>query len=218
MSRFAMESPSNPRAIIDVSPLPRAVMDHRSPIWWGNLLLLFIESTMFLLLFASYFYLKQNFDRWPPPRGSVIPAQYDTFPDLGLANFILVVLLVSIAPMLWASRACLHRKGKAVRIALMITVALGVMAIWLELYNTRSVHFRWDENAYASVVWVTLGLHILHVIVATSENALMTLWVLAKRLDDKHARDVRVTATYWYWVVGMWGAVYVIIYLCPRVI
>ena len=55
---------------IDVSDLPPAVEDHRSPIWWGNLLLLCIETTMFGLLVATYFYLRMNFNQWPPVRSA----------------------------------------------------------------------------------------------------------------------------------------------------
>ena len=59
----------NNRAVIDVSRLPASAMDHRSPIWWGNILLLLIETTMFALLIATYLYFRiVDFDRWPPPR------------------------------------------------------------------------------------------------------------------------------------------------------
>ena len=45
---------------------------------------------------------------------------------------------------------------------------------------------------------------------------MMLTWVLLKGLDDKHARDVRVTAVYWYWIVGTWIILYAIVFPGPR--
>jgi len=50
---------SNPPAL-DVSGLPQSALDRRSLVWWGNTLLLVIETTMFALLVASYFYVIMN--------------------------------------------------------------------------------------------------------------------------------------------------------------
>jgi heme/copper-type cytochrome/quinol oxidase subunit 3 len=204
--------------ILDVSGLPRAFMDHRSPIWWGNVLMLLIESTMFVLLIASYYYFWQNFERWPPPRPTAPLPTHDTLPRLGWASVILVVQLFSIAPMLLASRACLTRSTRVVEAGLGFTVALGLACVYLEWRNLDSLIFRWDENAYASVTWMLLGLHLLHTIVATGENTVMLVYLLTRGLDEKHARDVRVAAPYWYWVAGMWAVVYAVVYLSPRVV
>jgi cytochrome c oxidase subunit III len=203
-------------AVLDVSGLPRSVMDHRSPIWWGNVLLLLIESTMFALLIASYFYLSQNFETWPPPRSTGPFPRHDTLPALAWASVILAVELFSIAPMLLASRACLTRSLRVVEAGLGFTVVLGLACAYLEWRNLDSLRFRWDENAYASVTWTLLGLHLLHTIIATGENLIMFLYLLIEGMDDKHARDVRVAATYWYWVAGVWAALYAVIYLSPR--
>ena len=49
------------RAVIDVSELPHHEFDTYDPVWWGNNLLLAIETSMFAILIATYFYLRQNF-------------------------------------------------------------------------------------------------------------------------------------------------------------
>ena len=58
---------------LDVSHLPNYAWDERSPLWWGNLLLTLIESTTLLIMFASYFYIRMNYQEWPPPKVDVIP-------------------------------------------------------------------------------------------------------------------------------------------------
>jgi len=200
------------RAIIDVSTLPRTALDHRSPIWWGNVLLLVIETTMFALLISMYFYVRVvDFDLWPPPQVNAKPI-FHPAPDWLLPSINLGILLVSVVPMLWVDRACLKRNVAAVKMGLVACVLLGLVVIAVRFLEFRSLHFQWNENAYASIVWTILGLHLTHLIIATSENVIMTVWVFVKGLDDKHARDVRVTASYWYWVAGIWLVLYLVIW------
>jgi heme/copper-type cytochrome/quinol oxidase subunit 3 len=199
---------------IDVSKLPPHVEDHTSPIWWGNLLLLFIETTMFALLVGTYFYLRMNFTHWPPVRSDL--GLYRTDPDLGFATTNLLVLIVSCAPMWMVDRACLRMDRRVVQIGMTVMVLIGFVTIALRFFEFSGLKFRWDDNAYAAIVWTTLGMHLLHLITGTSENLVMTLWVWLKGLDLKHARDVRVGAVYWYWIAGIWIPLYAIIYFGPR--
>lgn len=205
------------RATLDVSDLPAHVMDRRSPIWWGNLLMLGIETTMFALLVAVYFYLRVvDADLWPPPQVNRIPVLYHPVPDLLIPTLNLLLLLLSAIPMIWTDRACLQRNARAVKFGLALTVAFGIAIIGVRFREFPALHFQWNENAYASVTWTILGMHLLHLIIATAENAIMTAWVFLKGLDDQHARDVRVTATYWYWVIGIWALLYLLVYWSPR--
>jgi len=128
---------------IDVSKLPHQVLDHRSPIWWGNLWLLVIETTMFALLLAVYFYLRVvDFDQWPPPRVNETPILYHPYPLLGISSVNLAVILLSFIPMFWVDRACLKRKVSAVRIGLLITILLGVIAIVLRFQEFQGIQFK----------------------------------------------------------------------------
>jgi heme/copper-type cytochrome/quinol oxidase subunit 3 len=201
------------RAIIDVSNLPNTVLDHRSPIWWGNMLLLAIETTMFALLVAMYFYARVvDFNVWPPPQVNRLPILYNTAPALLLPTINLFILLVSVVPLILADRACLKRDVPVVKAGLVLCVLLGLVVIVIRFFEFKSLNFKWNDNAYASIIWSIVGLHLTHLVIATAENFIITAWVLVKGLDDKHARDVRVTATYWYWVAGIWVLLYFIIW------
>jgi heme/copper-type cytochrome/quinol oxidase subunit 3 len=204
---------------LDVSSLPAATMDHRSPIWWGNLWLLVIETTMFAILVAVYFYFRVvDFNLWPPPQPHSLSIIFHPVPDLLVPTVNLVFLLVSVAPMIWVDRACLARQEAAVRIGLLVCIALGVAAIVLRFYEFKALQFRWDDNAYAATIWTILGVHLAHVITATAELLIMAAWVFTHGMDVKHARDIRVTALYWYWVAGTWLLLYALVYLSPRVL
>ena len=201
---------------MDVSKLPREVLDHRSPVWWGNALLVVIETVMFAILVGAYFYLRQNFTDWPPPQSNTVPADFDPVPGLKYSTVNCIVILLSFIPMYVADRAALKRKRRLVDAGLIGAVLFGVGSIALRFQELWELKFRWSENAYSSIVWLIVGLHLMHLFIGTLENLLMLVWISLKGLDDKHARDVRVTAVYWYWVIGTWIILFGIVYVGPR--
>src|SRR3954464_10086893 len=82
------------RPMIDVSTWPDSAFDWRDPVWWGNTLLIIIETVTIALIVASYFYIRRNYNVFPPPKVDVSPPIYDTAPRLmwGTNNIILMVL------------------------------------------------------------------------------------------------------------------------------
>ncbi|MBW8837573.1 MAG: heme-copper oxidase subunit III, partial [Burkholderia sp.] len=198
--------------------LPRHTLDHHSPIWWGNLFLLVIETTMFGILFAAYFYLRQNFLVWPPPQTDELGVNYHTQPYLGVATANLGLILLSCVPMWIADRAALKRNRPLVDAGMLATVLFGLVTIYLRWKEFGDLRIKWDDNAYGSIAWMILGMHFAHLIVGTLENGIMTAWLLTHGLDDQHARDVRVVAVYWYWIAVIWIPLYLLVYFGPRLL
>src|SRR3954470_20606547 len=93
MSSFA------PHAALDVARLPESSFGTRAPLWWGNTLLLFIETTMFALLAATYFYLRMDFEQWPPVQPHTQPPMYHPLPDLPIPTAILALQLLGCGSM-----------------------------------------------------------------------------------------------------------------------
>jgi cytochrome c oxidase subunit 3 len=203
---------------LNVADLPTFGEDTRAPIWWGNFLLLLIETTMFGLALAAYFYVHINFTEWPPPRVDILPAILNPLPDVFIPTANVVVLLASCIPMIIADRASRKMNRNAVLFALLLCIAFGIGTIILRFYEFPALKFRWDDNAYGSAVWTLLGMHLLHLFVMTSELVILVAYLIIRPLDPKHAVDVSVTAVYWYWVVGIWIPLYAIIYWGPRVL
>jgi cytochrome c oxidase subunit III len=203
------------RTVIDISELPHHEFDTYDPVWWGNNLLLAIETSMFGILIATYFYLRQNFPLWPPPVAQ-LTATLRPLPELtyGTANTIL--LLAACLPMITTDLAA--RKGnKALsQVGLIICIVCGFAAIVLRSFEFSAVYFRWDSNAYGSVVWFMLGMHMLHLCVLTTEAVLLAIWIFTREYDMKHRVDIVTLAIYWYWVAGIWLLLYAIIYFTPR--
>ena len=94
----------------------------------------------------------------------------------------------------------------------------GAAAIAVRFYEFAGIHFRWDDNAYASLVWSILGLHLTYLGLATLEAAILIVWLLLHGLDEKHAVDVTLTASYWYWMAATGVVLYAVVYWTPRIV
>ena len=113
------------RPAVDVSHLPETAFGTRTTLWWGNTLLLFIETTMFALLAATYFYLRQNFHEWPPVQPNTQPPIYHPLPDLWASTAVLAVLVAACVPMAMAHVAALRLKANLVRAGMLLAVVAG---------------------------------------------------------------------------------------------
>jgi len=95
-------------------------------------------------------------------------------------------------------------------------LTFGVIASLLRCREFYDVHFRWDENAYGSVVWTILGLHLIYILTGIAEFALMAAFAARHGFEEKHGLDVTLMGGFWYWLAGIWVITYVIIYWYPR--
>lgn len=205
------------RPVIDVSGLPKHRFDTGSSIWWGNVWLLAIETTMFAIAFAAYFYLQQNFQLWPPPNTSTVFGT-DPVPGLSAGTLNMILLVLSCAPMILMDRAARRGDRGAVQLWIGVCLALGVVMIALRWFEYGAMKFQWDSNAYGSAVWMILVLHTLHLLTVFGETLLLATWVFTQPLDMHRRVDATVLAVYWYWVAGIWIPFYVILYYSPRMI
>jgi heme/copper-type cytochrome/quinol oxidase subunit 3 len=204
------------RPTIDVANLPATVFDAKAPIWWGNTLGLFIETTMFGILVAIYVTVAMNTDPFPPVRGDRLPTIHDAVPDLFLPTIGLIVLIVSLGPAIWLDLSARRRNEGAIKIAILVTLVFNIVAFIIRYYEFDALYFKWNDNAYGSITWMILGMHMLHIIVLGVEDIYLVLWTYLKGVDEKHALDLTVTATYWYWIVGIWILLFPLIYFTPR--
>jgi heme/copper-type cytochrome/quinol oxidase subunit 3 len=205
------------RPILDVSGVPKEGYDHHGALWWAALIMELIETTMFALLVASYFYVYLYINVWPPPRTEP-PSMLDTAPDLVPGTVLVVLLLASCVPMLLADRAARRLDPRSTAMWLLLALAIGVALVGVRCVEFPAIHFRWDSNAYASCLWFLLGFHLMHLAASVVEVALIVLWIWVYGLDEHHAVDATIIAFYWYWMALVWVPIYLIIYFAPRVL
>jgi heme/copper-type cytochrome/quinol oxidase subunit 3 len=204
------------RTVIDISELPRHEFDTYDPVWWGNSVLLAIETSMFAILIATYFYLRQNFALWPPPVAQ-LTATLNPLPQLLYGTLNTILLVLSCIPMVFTDLSARRGDRFMSQVGLMAAVVCGVVALVLRSFEFSAVYFRWDSNAYGSVVWFLLGMHMMHLAILTTEAVLLAVWIFTREYDMKHRVDIVTLAVYWYWVVAIWLVIYGVVYFTPRI-
>src|SRR5213075_646855 len=190
-----MESLSEPirsPLTLDVSGLPSVAFGHRNTTWLANVFYMAIEGMMFALMFATYFYLRTRSTDWPP--GHLPPAL-----KYGAANA--VVFLVSIIPAWVVRKRAPEGDRRAVRNGLLVLTLFAVAAVIFRIFEFTTLNCRWTDNAYASTVWVLIGMHTGHLLTELIETGVLLAVSFTPKMEGTRLADAAINSDYWYFVV-----------------
>jgi heme/copper-type cytochrome/quinol oxidase subunit 3 len=205
-------------ARLDVSSLSDSAFDWRDPVWWGNTLLMIIETVTIALLIASYFYIRRNYTVFPPPKVDVSPPIYDTAPRLTPGIINLALMILACIPMYITDKYARRLQRGPVIAGLILMIIIGAVCCCVRWFEFHGLYFLWNDNAFASCEWMILGTHLTYLLAVTVELIVMMIWAAAHpELDPHHALDVTLIGGYWYWTAGTFVVIWCVIYLGPRV-
>jgi cytochrome c oxidase subunit III len=197
------------RSTIDASALPEVTFGHRDITWWVTVTFIVIEGSTLAVLMVSYLYLRRNFPQWPPAPTAL--------PDLLVPSINLVVLLSAIVPMAIARRAAHELDLRRVRLCLVVTILLSVVAVVLRVFEFDALNVRWDAHAYGSVVWVLVGAHTSLLLVDLIETTVITALTFSRRMQAKHFIDVEEAGVYQFFLSLVWLPIYLLVFIGPRI-
>jgi heme/copper-type cytochrome/quinol oxidase subunit 3 len=169
--------------------------------WWGMLLFVLSEATVFGSLIGTYYYLDFHVAHWPPT-GIALPSV--TAPALDTAGLALT------GPMLWVAMRAVRagRKRPAMAwIALGLAVQAAYLGIQIVLYKQQLGQFSPRSTAYGSIYFTILAADHAHVIVGLILSVAI-LWKLWRQgLTSYWLVGARGLALYWYVVIAITIAV-----------
>lgn len=165
------------------------------------------ESMLFVAMFGAYYYLGSNKDRW----------SIETAPLWPFALILLAILLTSSAVLMWGERQVKKENFSAARIAVWITVAIGLCFLALQAYEYT---VEWKtitpySDSYGSIFFTITSLHALHVIAGLlilSYIGCMPRYGETKRSPHK---VYSTAAMYWHFVDAVWLFIVVFLYCIP---
>jgi cytochrome c oxidase subunit I+III len=192
---------------VDVSQLPDHAFGPRGLIWWGPIGFMVIEGSMFVMAIVVYFYLRLKVREWPPS----LPD-----PATGVATINLAVVLISCLPNYLAKRAADRYDAGSARRWLAVLTAVGIVTLVLRAIEYTQLNCRWDNNAYASITWVLLSLHTMHVATDVVDGAVLLAMVVAQPVTNRRFVDLSENSLYWYFIVAWWIPIYLIVFQAPR--
>jgi cytochrome c oxidase subunit 3 len=181
------------RPVINVSHLPSVVFGPTNVSWLGNVFYMTIEGMIFVLTIAAYFYLRTRSTSWPP--APQIP------PSLKYGVVSSILFAISVIPAWWAQAAASARDKIKIRIALAVLALFGVALIVVRVFEFTALNCRWTDNAYASSIWILLGLHSGHLATEWFETTALHVLSFTNKMEGTRIPDVAINSDYWYFVV-----------------
>lgn len=192
---------------MDLSKLPTWGFGPRSEPWWGTMGFMAVEGTAFVLAAGMYLYLASLAPQWPlgvkPP--TLWPGAVQT-----------ALLLASAWPNMLIDRAAKQQDLQRVRTLLIIMCVIPVACIAVRFYEFQALHIRWDQNAYGSVTWLILGLHLTHLLTDFGDTLVLTALMFTRHAKEKRFSDVSDNAFYWNFVIAAWIPLYFLVNWFPR--
>jgi cytochrome c oxidase subunit III len=181
----------------------------RPTAWWGMMIFVASEATLFGAFVGTYFYLRFKTPAWPP----------DGIPEpKALVPLILVACLVATSvPMQLAAQAA--QAGRLAATRLLILAALVVQSGYLSYavhdFRDQLHTFEITRDAYSSIYYTLLGADHAHVFVGVLFD-LWLLWKLARGLTTYRANAVQAVAWYWH-AVNLITVVVILTLLSARI-
>jgi heme/copper-type cytochrome/quinol oxidase subunit 3 len=163
----------------------------RSNGWWGVVIFVAGEATLFLMLFATYFYLRLQSTHWPPSGLSRPPVLTPTVLTAALA-------LTSLPMQLAWSAARAGDRVRAWRALAIAGVVQSGYLIWQVHDFVLDVHRQPpSDSAYSSIRITMIAIDHLHVLA----GVLLTAWLVARlatRLTPYRLRGLQAITFYWH--------------------
>jgi cytochrome c oxidase subunit 3 len=198
-----------PRFSGDVAELPTHAFGHRSLTWWGVIAFMVIEGAFFLLAIATYFFLMNQEQQWPPE--PVDP------PNLLAGTLFTLMMLLSEIPNTIVKKASEEGRLGTVKIGLLLIILIGVVLGVLRAFEFGSLNVGWTDNPYGSVIWMLLLLHTTHVLTDWVDTiVLAALMFTPQGKSPRRMVDVSENGLYWRFVWLTWLPIYLLIYWVPR--
>lgn len=202
-----MERVTTTPTAVDVSRLPTVVFGSKGLMWWGTVAFMVIEGWTLGLTAMSWFYLRQNTQHWPPLR---TPNPRLLIPTINMA-----LMLVSLVPSWWTAKRAEKFDRRGVIIGLAISSALGAIILWLRWYELWAINTRWDTNAYGSVAWLIVGLHMTLLLLDVADTIGLNVKFALGELPPHFYSDTSDNTMYWFFTVLSWLPLYLIVYVAP---
>jgi heme/copper-type cytochrome/quinol oxidase subunit 3 len=193
--------------VLDISTLPTFAFGQRSPMWWGTMGLMAIESTVFALTIMSYFYLRSHSTAWPMSHMA---------PDLLWGTLNTVVMLASAIPNHFAKQAAEKLDLHKVRLWMVVCMLFSLVFLGVRVLEFTALNTRWDTDAYGSVVYMLMALHTTHLVTDAWDSGVLTVLTFTGPMEGKRYVDVSENAAYWYFVVLSWLPIYAVVYFGAR--
>ena len=170
----------------------------------GMLIFVMTESMLFAGLISGFTIIKASALIWPPPGQPRLPIE---------ETAVNTAALLASGALLYLARRRFNEDRSAALRPLMLSMLLGAFFVvfqgveWVALIGEG---LTLTSSTLGSFFYLIVGLHALHAVIAL--GLLVQTW---RRLRSGFlaSSQLATAEVFWYFVVGLWPVLYVVVYL-----
>ncbi len=166
------------------------------------------EGTLFICLFASYYFLGADKQRWA----------IDHPPKLLKAFIMLGVLASSSLVVMWGEHLVEQGRYKLARMAVLTTILMGLCFLGVQVseYMDHWKTLTPQTDSYGSIFYTITTFHGAHVIMGLLMLSYLAFLPNYGPTQLPPHRPYRVVALYWHFVDVIWFFVVLLLYVIPH--
>jgi cytochrome c oxidase subunit I+III len=196
-----------PPDALPVSAVVKKEKGLRPPMYYGMIFLCLVEAAELGGTIVTYFYLRSGTNDWPP---GDMPLPQLLIPTLGT-----LFLLASIIPSMLEDKAIKKNDIRSVIIYMLLTIVLQIAFIAVFWYHLKSLTFKWDDNAYASVYWITIILTLIFTGATVCVGIYLIVQGLRGFFNAERHWALTVDGLTNYVGIAQWILVYLTLFISP---
>jgi heme/copper-type cytochrome/quinol oxidase subunit 3 len=189
------------RGALPVGPVGRSGLG-----WWGVGTLVASEAALFGYLLFAYYYTGAT-----APPGWLL----DSAPSLKLALPNTALLLLSSLAAWWGEQGVLKRRRAQALFGFGCAFVMGAVFASVQLLEWKSKTYGLGTSSYASLYYVTTGVHMAHVLVGLAVLLALFSWTALDYFSPRRRLAVSAGVLYWHFVDIIWLFVFTTYYLTP---
>ena len=198
---------AGPANALPISAVVKKEEGKYPPMYYGMILFCLVEAAELIGTIVTYFYLRSGTNDWPP---GDLPMPQLLIPTIGT-----LFLLASCIPSFLEDKAIKKNDIRRVVLLMTLTILLQIAFIatfWLHL---KSLTFKWDDNAYASIYWISIILTLIFTGGTVFEGIYIVIQALRGQYDkDRHwALDADGISN--YAGAAQWILVFLTLFISP---
>ncbi len=144
--------------------------------------------------------------QWPPVGIEILDPYH-------LPLFNTIILLLSGTTLTWAHHALINNERRMLNIMLFITIALGILFSFVQVYEYIHAPFAFSESIYGATFFMATGFHGFHVLVGTIFLIVCLLRAMAGHFTPEQHFGFEAAAWYWHFVDVVWLFLFFAIYV-----
>ncbi|TMH76594.1 MAG: cytochrome c oxidase subunit 3 [Betaproteobacteria bacterium] len=199
---------------------------------WAMAWFVFSEVMVFVAFFGALFYLRvlavpdlasgESGQLWPgfkatwPTAGPLPEGSFSPMVAWGVPTLNTVILLTSGAIVTWANFAIARGERGRFKLALLMTIILGVLFLCLQASEYHHAFTRQNlslsSGAYGATFFALTGLHGIHVMIGTTILIFILARALRGQFTPEHHFAFTAASWYWHFVGVLWLVLFVLVY------